>query len=200
MSRGAVPRETSDAVRPLPGMASQITMREPRMLKPFKRNARQHSEKQITKIAAAIQEYGFTVPILIDEHLEIIAGHGRQLAALKLGLGQVPTIDGSWMTPTQQRAYRIADNKLSLDASWDDQLLAVELHELGAEGFDVGLTGFSASELRGLGIGNMVPGDAPNETVPGSWAVVIECEDETDQIELVKQMLAEGRKVKGAIG
>jgi ParB family chromosome partitioning protein len=187
------------AVR-LPGIANNIVMRRPGELKPFKRNARQHSEKQVAKIAAAIEEFGFTVPILIDDDLEIIAGHGRQLGALKLGLEQVPTIDGSWMTPAQRRAYRITDNKLPLDATWDDQLLAVELSDLGAEGFDLGLTGFSVSELRGLGIGNMVPGDAPNESVPGSWAVVIECKDEADQVELVREMLAQGRVVKGAIG
>ena len=114
---------------------------------PYARNSRTHSEAQVTKIAASIKEFGFTNPVLIDKVDGIIAGHGRVLAALKLGLHEVPCIRLGHLTDTQKRAYVIADNRLALDAGWDNEMLKIELDELEQDGFDVALTGFEVGEL-----------------------------------------------------
>ena len=105
-------------------------------LVPYARNARTHSETQVAQIAASIREFGFTNPVLIDATGGIIAGHGRVLAARKLGMEMVPTIRIDYMTEAQKRAYVIADNKLALNAGWDNELLALELGELQDLGFD----------------------------------------------------------------
>ena len=94
-------------------------------LTPYMRNARTHSDKQIDQVAASIKEFGFTNPILLDGDKSIIAGHGRLLAAKKIGMNQVPTITLDHMTEAQKRAYIIADNKLALNAGWDDELRAM---------------------------------------------------------------------------
>lgn len=117
---------------------------------PFARNARTHSDAQVAQIAASIREWGWTNPILTDGESGIIAGHGRLLAARKLGMTEVPTIELSHLTPTQRRAYVLADNQLALNAGWDDELLALELGELKDEGFDLELLGFEADDLAGL--------------------------------------------------
>lgn len=114
---------------------------------PYARNSRTHSETQVAQIASSIREFGFTNPVLIDAEGGIIAGHGRVLAARKLGLETVPAIRIDYMTEAQKRAYVIADNKLALNAGWDDELLALELGELRDLGFDLGLTGFSGDEI-----------------------------------------------------
>ncbi|WP_431266936.1 ParB/Srx family N-terminal domain-containing protein [Dankookia sp. P2] len=119
-------------------------------LVPYARNARTHSEAQVAQIAASIREFGFTNPILVDGERGVIAGHGRLMAARKLGLAEVPTIELSHLTPAQRRAYVLADNKLALNAGWDDDLLWIELGGLRTEGFDLGLTGFDADELGRL--------------------------------------------------
>ncbi|MBS0640901.1 MAG: site-specific DNA-methyltransferase [Proteobacteria bacterium] len=121
-----------------------------RDLIPYARNARTHSEAQVAQIAASIREFGFTNPILVDGDRGVIAGHGRLLAARKLGLTEVPTIELAHLTPAQKRAYVLADNKLALNAGWDDDLLRIELADLQIEGFDLGLTGFNADEIGAL--------------------------------------------------
>ena len=120
---------------------------------PYARNSRTHSETQVAQVAASIREFGFTNPVLIDADGGIIAGHGRVLAARKLGLKTVPAIRIDYMTEAQKRAYVIADNKLALNAGWDDELLALELGDLKDEGFDLSLTGFNDDELAKLRIG-----------------------------------------------
>ena len=114
------------------------------------RNARTHSDEQVAQIAASIREFGFTNPILVDGENGIIAGHGRLSAARKLGLTEVPVIELADLTEAQKRAYVLADNKLALNAGWDADLLRVELADLQAFDFDLGLTGFSDEELAGL--------------------------------------------------
>jgi ParB family chromosome partitioning protein len=114
---------------------------------PYARNTRTHSEAQVAQIAGSIREFGFTNPVLIDGENGIIAGHGRVLAAGKLKLGKVPCIRLSYLTDTQRRAYIIADNKLALNAGWDEELLGLELADLREEGFDLELTGFDGDEL-----------------------------------------------------
>jgi hypothetical protein len=117
---------------------------------PYVRNSRTHSEAQIAQIAASIKEFGFTNPVLIDEDGGIIAGHGRTMAARKLGLTEVPCIRLEHLTPAQKKAYVIADNKLALNAGWDDEMLKVELQELKDLNFDIDVIGFDSSELAEL--------------------------------------------------
>ena len=117
---------------------------------PYIRNARTHSESQITQIAASIKEFGFLSPILIAEDNTILAGHGRLAAARKLGLTKVPCVKESHLTETQRRAYIIADNKLSLNAGWDEDILAIELSELQGADFDLDILGFDESELASI--------------------------------------------------
>lgn len=113
-----------------------------RQLKPYKNNARTHSEKQIEKIAKSIEEFGFINPVLIDSEYGIIAGHGRVKGAESLGMVEVPCLFVEDLTDEQKRAYIIADNKLALDAGWDYDLLKIELEELDNMDFDITLTGF----------------------------------------------------------
>lgn len=117
---------------------------------PYARNSRTHGDAQVAQIAASIREFGWTNPILLDGENGIIAGHGRVLAAQKLGETQVPTIELSHMDENQKRAYIIADNKLALNAGWDDAMLALEIGDLKDAGFDLGLTGFSPDEIAAL--------------------------------------------------
>ena len=116
-------------------------------LVPYARNSRTHSAAQIDKIAASIREFGFLNPIIADGENGIIAGHGRVMAAQKLGLETLPVIEASHLTDAQRRAYVIADNRLALDAGWDNDLLKIELHDLDAQGFDLTLTGFDLDEM-----------------------------------------------------
>jgi hypothetical protein len=131
-------------------MTLQITYRRVDSLIPYVRNARTHSDEQVAQIAGSIKEFGFTNPVLIEESGGIIAGHGRVMAAQRLGLAEVPTITLPQMTDAQRRAYILADNKLALNAGWDINMLKVELGELNALDFDLTLTGFSLDELGKL--------------------------------------------------
>lgn len=117
---------------------------------PYARNSRTHSEEQVTKIAASIKEFGFLNPVITDGENGIIAGHGRIMAAQKLGIEEVPTVEASHLTEAQKRAYIIADNRLALDAGWDDEMLRVEFAELEELGFDLELTGFELDEIAEL--------------------------------------------------
>lgn len=117
---------------------------------PFARNSRTHSDEQVAQVAASIKEFGWTNPILIDETSTIIAGHGRLMAAQRLGLSEVPTIRLEGLTDAQKRAYVIADNKLALNAGWDEEMLAIEIGDLLEQGFDLDLTGFGEDEIGAL--------------------------------------------------
>ena len=119
-------------------------------LTPYARNARTHSDEQIAQIAASIKEFGFLAPIVISGDNTILCGHGRFYAAQRLGLKKIPCIKEEHLTETQRRAYIIADNKLSLNAGWDDNLLAVEIADLQGENFDLSLTGFDEKEIADL--------------------------------------------------
>ena len=117
---------------------------------PYARNSRTHSDAQVAQIAACIREFGFTNPVLIGADGGIIAGHGRVMAARKLGMEDVPCIELGHLTPAQRRAYVIADNRLALNAGWDEDMLRLELGELGDLGVDLDLLGFSGDELQAL--------------------------------------------------
>jgi DNA modification methylase len=131
-------------------------------LKPYEKNARTHSQEQVEQIAASMLEYGFTNPILIDGNDEIIAGHGRLMAANHLGLKEVPVIVLSHLTEEQKRAYVIADNQLALNAGWDEGVLRQELSALKEAGYDLALTGFSDEDL-----GRLMPDLQTQEPPPG---------------------------------
>lgn len=125
----------------------KVVYRKVSELIPYARNARTHSDEQIERIADSIREFGWTNPILIDGESGIIAGHGRVLAARKLGLEKVPTIELSGLSEAQKRAYIIADNRLALDAGWDEEMLKLEFAELEKLGFELSKTGFSDEEI-----------------------------------------------------
>lgn len=114
---------------------------------PYARNSRTHSEAQIAKIASSIKEFGFINPVITDGKNGIVAGHGRVLAAQKLGLKELPCIEAKHLTEAQKRAYVIADNRMALDAGWDADMLKVELDELKGLDFDLALTGFNLDEI-----------------------------------------------------
>lgn len=186
----------------MPKYAQNIEQVRVDALIPYARNSRTHSEAQVAQVAASIREFGFTNPVLIDAEGGIIAGHGRVLAARKLGLESVPAIRIDYMTDAQKRAYIIADNKLALNAGWDNELLALELGELNDLGFDLGLTGFDDDELAALRIGieGVVEGltdddDAPEVqeravTAPGDMWLLgnhrILCGDSTSMDDLAR--------------
>ena len=119
---------------------------------PYARNSRIHSPEQVAQIAASIKEFGFLNPIIVDGTKGIIAGHGRVMAAQKLGIEQLPCIEAGHLTEAQRKAHIIADNKLALNAGLDNDLLKIELDELAAMGFDVTLTGFDLDEIDLLGM------------------------------------------------
>ena len=117
---------------------------------PYARNSRTHSDEQVAQVAASIREFGFTNPVLIDGEGGIIAGHGRVMAARKLGMADVPCIRLSHLTEAQKRAYIIADNKLALNSGWDEKMLALEFKDLQAMDFDLELTGFGLGDIDEL--------------------------------------------------
>jgi DNA modification methylase len=174
---------------------------------PYARNSRTHSDAQVAQIAASIKEFGFTNPVLIDKDGGIIAGHGRVLAARKLGLADVPCIRLEHLTDAQKRAYVIADNRLALNSGWDTEMLKVEFSDLQELGFDLELTGFDLDEIKELlapvGTEGLTdPDDAPPlpenpRTVPGDIWVMgkhrLLCGDSTSISDLEK--LTDGQLV-----
>ncbi len=143
-------------------------------LVPYARNSRTHSDEQVAKIASSIKEFGFLNPVITDGDNGIVAGHGRVMAAQKIGMEEVPVVEAAHLSEAQKRAYIIADNRLALDAGWDDEMLRVEFDDLSDAGFDLELTGFTLDEIgalepepepeQGLTDEDDVP-DAPDEPV-----------------------------------
>ena len=131
-------------------MKLKIEYRKVSDLLPYARNARTHSDAQVSQLAASIKEFGFNNPVAIDADGMILCGHGRVMAAQKLGLKEVPTVCLSHLSPTQVKAYILADNKLALNAGWDADLLKIELEDLKEIEFDLNLTGFSDEELKDI--------------------------------------------------
>ena len=165
---------------------------------PYARNSRTHSDAQVAAIAGSIREFGFTNPVLIDGENGIIAGHGRVLAAQKLGMDKVPCIRLGHLTEAQKRAYVIADNKLALNAGWDEELLKVELQELvDADPELAGLTGFTEEELAELaGIGAPGPELSDGPEIGNVFEVVAECAGEDDQQRAYDLLTKEGFKCR----
>lgn len=147
-------------------MSITITQRKVDELIPYVCNSRTHSDEQVAQIAASIKEFGWTNPILVDGEGVIIAGHGRLMAARKLGYEEVPTIELRDLTEAQKKAYVIADNRLALNAGWDNEMLTLELGELAAEGYDLDLLGFDTKELDALLEPQVVDGLVDEDDVP----------------------------------
>ena len=130
--------------------ADKIERRSVDALIPYARNARTHSDEQVAQLAASIKEWGWTTPVLIDEDGEIIAGHGRVMAARKLGIEEVPTMTATGWSKAQKQAYVLADNQLPQNAGWDMDLLKVEMEDLSGDGFDLSLIGFGDDMLANM--------------------------------------------------
>lgn len=149
-------------------MASSTSIKKVKVsdLIPYANNSRTHSDEQVLQIASSIKEFGFLNPVIIDADNGIIAGHGRAMAAKKLGIDELPCIDASHLTEAQKKAYIIADNKLALNAGWDDEILRIEFDALKELDFDLELTGFSLDEIDGLEI-DTIEDESATETEAG---------------------------------
>lgn len=155
--------------------ADKVERRSVSSLVPYARNSRTHSAEQVSQIAASIKEWGWTTPVLVDEDGGIIAGHGRILAAQKLGLADVPCMVAAGWSDAQKRAYIIADNKLAMNAGWDNDLLQVEIQALDGDGFDLALTGFGADELAAF-LNSPVEGLTDPDAAPEAPAIPVTVE------------------------
>jgi ParB-like chromosome segregation protein Spo0J len=168
---------------------------------PYARNSRTHSDLQIAQIAASMQEFGWTNPVLIDKDGVIIAGHGRVMAGMKLNLETAPCIVLGNLTDTQKRAYVIADNKLALNAGWDAEMLSVELDTLRDEKFDLSLLGFENQEINDLiGTPNIPPEltqEDENEEESGNF---IKLEFDEEHIEEAKSLVTFWEKQGAYVG
>lgn len=142
---------------------------------PYARNSRTHSEAQVTKIASSIKEFGFINPVVTDGKNGIVAGHGRVMAAQKLGLKEVPCVEAKHLTEAQKRAYVIADNRMALDAGWDFEMLKVELKDLEELKFDLTLTGFELGEMASMFDQPVVPDSSTKEIDPDEYAMDHKC-------------------------
>jgi hypothetical protein len=181
-----------------PWSASAVEARPVASLLPYAANARTHSPEQVAQIAASIVEFGFVAPILIDERGEIIAGHGRLLAAQSLGLQTVPTIVRAGLTEAQKTALRLADNRIALNAGWDEALLAAELAKLQDAGeIDLALTGFASDEIDRL-LAGLDP-LAPDASAPGSPAAASAAVGASEQEDAVDPADAEPETPRQAV-
>ena len=177
--------------------ADKVERRKISSIVPYARNSRTHSDEQVAQIASSIKEWGFTNPILVDIDGEIIAGHGRLLAAQKLGLDEVPCITAVGWSEAQKKAYVIADNKLALNAGWDESLLKVEFKELGDFNFDLELTGFSLDELADLFDDQQKEDELPDqEDYNETFEVAVECDGEEEQEKIYNQLTGDGYKCR----
>ena len=172
-------------------------MRSIETLIPYSRNSRTHSESQIAQIAASLKEFGWTVPILIDAENMILAGHGRVAAARKLGIKEIPVVIADGWTESQKRAYVLADNKIAMNAGWDEEMLRIELEDIRASGLDFELTGFTEKELAAV-LGEL-PEKLTNETDvldDQKQLLLVEVITERELEQLYEEMTKRGYKCK----
>lgn len=170
---------------------------------PHARNARTHSDAQVAQLAGSLREFGWTTPVLVDEDGTLLAGHGRVLAARRLNIAEVPVMVARGWSDAKKRAYMLADNKLALNAGWDEQLLSVELGDLQSIGVDLESLGFGEKELKDLlspsapdddvGDGDSKLGDSFN------YMVIIECDGEEHQGRIIEEFTARGLKCRPSI-
>jgi ParB-like chromosome segregation protein Spo0J len=175
--------------------AEHVEKRALSALLPYARNARTHSAAQIGQIASSILEWGWTMPVLADENGIIIAGHGRVLAAERLAIEEIPVMIAHGWSDAQKQAYRIADNKLAENAGWDEALLGVEIADLKAYDYDVSLLGYSDKEIAKL-CAEPEDHDASPQLGGLTYSIIISCESEINQKELLEQFEQQGLKCK----
>lgn len=185
-------------------MALKIEYRKVADLTEYPGNARLHSEKQVDEIAASITKFGFNIPISIDDSGEIIAGHGRLMAAKKLGMDEVPCVTLGHLSPAQRRAYVIADNKIALNSEWDIELLTREIQELKGLEIDVSDLGFSDLEISEI-LGERhehIPkhgvADFNDQGVgyKEQFGVIVICSGEAEQKEVYDSLVASGKNCR----
>ncbi len=162
---------------------------------PYARNARTHSDAQVAQLAASIKEFGFNAPIAIDADNMVLCGHGRLLAAHKLGIAEVPTVCLSHLSETQKRAYVIADNKLALNADWDSEMLKIEIEALNEADFELAALGFDVAELGDLLNVAEPEAEAGEAESAGALTVTITCEDKDEQSALYAELRSRGLQV-----
>lgn len=167
-------------------------------LTPYDRNSRTHSNAQLKLIESSITEFGWTNPILVDEALQVLAGHGRLMAAQSLGLTEVPVLRHTGLTEAQKRAYVIADNKIAEEAGWDRDLLGQELSWLQEQEFDLGLTGFSLKDLDDL-LGTELPAEDESDSLRQDYAIILDCSGESQQLELLDEFERRGLKCRALV-
>ena len=159
--------------------ADKIERKKVDDLIPYARNARTHSDEQVAQLAASIKEWGWTTPVLVDEGGEIIAGHGRVMAARKFNIDEIPTMTASGWSKAQKQAYVLADNQLPQNAGWDMDLLSVEMKDLDSDGFDLSLIGFDADYLTNIMYGDQSETNSGNMvTDENKHIILIELSDE----------------------
>jgi len=179
----------------------RIVLRSLKGLIPYARNSRTHSQAQIKQIAGNMKRFGWTNPMLIDEHDGIIAGHGRVMAADMLGLREdVPCIVLSGLSDGERRALVIADNKLAENAAWDNEMLVMELGDITDDGIDLPIVGFSPQEMDAL-LGVKDEGQGSDDTGPSDnfasqYAVMVTCKSEPDQERIYNELRTQGYDVK----
>ena len=175
----------------------EIVYKKVNELIPYINNSRTHSEEQVNQIVASINEFGFTNPLLIDEKDNIIAGHGRLLASKKLKMEEVPCIVLSGLTEAQKKAYIISDNKMALNAGWNEELLKIELENLKELDFDLELTGFCEEELGYiLNDGEIEREDLSEKLCEKYEIIIIKCKDELSMQEAYEKLVEEGYECK----
>ena len=161
---------------------------------PYARNSRTHSDEQVSQIMASIKEFGFTNPILTDGKDGIIAGHGRLMAAQRLGIEEVPTIELSHLTDAQKKAYIIADNKLALNSGWDEDMLKIELSELDEIGFNYSDLGFDFDiDIEEINDEEKI---LKNEEYKEKFSIIIDCDSELHQEEIFYNLTNQGLKCR----
>ena len=177
--------------------ADRVERRALTDLIPYARNARVHSEKQVEKIAASIKEWGWTMPVLIDEAGSIIAGHGRVLAAERLQLADVPVMTANGWSEAQKKAYRLAYNKLTESSSWDREMLSLEIGDIASLQFDMPLIGFTDGELKKLQGGD--GHDSSPQLAGLKYSIVVRCADERQQAALLAEFERQGLQCEALI-
>ena len=170
---------------------------------PYANNSRVHSNEQVNQIASSIKEFGFLNPIIVDGENGIIAGHGRVMAANKLGIKELPCVDASHLSEAQKKAYVIADNKLALNAEWDFDLLKIEIESLQEDDFKLDLLGFDIAELNEiLGFDDIAEEDEEEseqdyeDKYKEQYGVIIMCKSAEEQEKVFNKMQQNGYEVK----
>jgi ParB-like chromosome segregation protein Spo0J len=163
---------------------------------PYVNNARTHSDAQVAQIAASIKEFGFNNPVLIADDNSIIAGHGRVMAARKLGKDTVPAVRLSHLTEMQRKAYILADNKLALNAGWDDELLRIEIKELLDNQFSMDLLGFDVEEITRLMDAGISLHEPEEQKYSEVFNIIVECKNEQEQERVFNELDEKGYKCR----